>query len=91
MNKYLIITHDNHRYKLSAENWSQALAKFFSHSNEWITAADFENLIKDKSVLSSIDMFNDLNFNNTIDFFSAIDELFDVNTVDIDEETRGGE
>lgn len=89
-NKYLILTENDGRYKVSANTWQEALVKYYKYSGSYvgITFSEFSKLIETKEPKESIELLNQLQMHDDdIESFICIDEEFlALNIHNIDEE-----
>lgn len=90
INRYLILTENDGRYKVSANTWQEALVKYFKYCGGCggITYLDFSKLIETRVPHDSIDLFNYLQMHeDDIETFVKIDEEFvSHNIIDIEED-----
>lgn len=95
INKYLILTENDGRYKVSANTWREALVKYFKYCGSYggITVSDFSQLIETRDLKESIDLFNYLQMHDDdIESFICIDEEFlALNIHNIDEEVENND
>ena len=88
-NKYLILTENDGRYKVSANTWQEALGKYFKYCGGYgsITDLDFSKLIATRDLKKSIDLFNHLQMHDDdIESFIQIGEEFvSQNIINIEE------
>lgn len=87
-NKYLILTENDGRYKVSANTWQEALIKYYKYCGTYgeVNVEDFIKLIQTRNSAESIKLINYLQqHDDDIEcFFRIGGEFVSYNIVDLD-------
>lgn len=86
-NKYLILTENDGRYRVSANTWQEALIKYYKYCGTYgeINVEDFMKLIQTRNSAESIKLINYLQQHDDIEYFIRIGgEFVSYNIVDLD-------